>query len=430
MQEVLNGASIAFTLKVIGAGLSFSFNVVLARILGAEGAGIYYLALTITMIATVFGRMGLDNTLLRFIASNAAIGDWVAVKGVYRKGMVFALTASGLSSLIMFSGAPFLALGVFSKPELTDPMRWMSLAIIPITLLMLHAEALKGLKRIRDSQLVQGVWVPALSLLMLYVLCKILGVTGAVLAYVFAAIITVLIGYASWRRATPQLKGITWSFKTHDLMKTSVPLFFVTLMHIVINWTASFALGVYGSNADVGIFNIACRTAMLTSFVLIAVNSIAAPKFAALYGQGDMEALGYTARNSAKLMTLMAGPVLLFFALFPEWVMGLFGSQFKDGSSVLLILSLGQFINVATGSVGYLLMMSGYERLLRNSITCVAIGNIVMNVLLIQWFGIIGAAVATALSLAAMNLIFMVFVWRRLKIWTLPFMPGFSKAGH
>ena len=430
MQEVLNGASIAFVLKVVGAGLSFGFNVLLARILGAEGAGIYYLALTITTIAIVFGRMGLDTALLRYIASNAAVEDWVAVKGAYTKGMILALIVSGFTTTIMIVAAPLLADSIFSKPELTDPIRWMSLAIIPMALVMLYAEALKGLKKIRDSQLVQGVWVPALSLLGLCILSQLWGVTGAVIAYILASVLTAVIGFTLWHRATPQLKGAEWSFETRVLLKSSVPLFFVAFMYIVINWTGSFVLGVYGTNADVGVFNVACRTATLTSFVLIAVNSIAAPKFAALYRQGDMVALGSTARNSSKLMALMAGPVLLLFVLFPEWVMGLFGRQFKDGALVLLILALGQFVNVVTGSVGYLLMMSGHERLLRNSITCVAIGNIVMSMMLIPWLGLLGAAVSTAVSLAAMNLIFMILVWKRLRIWTLPFTFGFKKAGY
>ncbi|MBU0566637.1 hypothetical protein KJ693_07770 [bacterium] len=40
MQEVVHGASIAFVLKVFGAGFSFDFNVLLARMLGVEGNGI------------------------------------------------------------------------------------------------------------------------------------------------------------------------------------------------------------------------------------------------------------------------------------------------------------------------------------------------------------------------------------------------------
>ncbi|NQU08001.1 MAG: hypothetical protein HQ583_05525, partial [Candidatus Abyssubacteria bacterium] len=41
MLEVVNGASVALVLKVLGAGLAFGFNILLARMFGAEGAGIY-----------------------------------------------------------------------------------------------------------------------------------------------------------------------------------------------------------------------------------------------------------------------------------------------------------------------------------------------------------------------------------------------------
>ena len=37
MLEVINGAAVALVLKVLGAGLTFLFNLVLARTFGAEG---------------------------------------------------------------------------------------------------------------------------------------------------------------------------------------------------------------------------------------------------------------------------------------------------------------------------------------------------------------------------------------------------------
>jgi len=109
--------------------------------------------------------------------------------------------------------------------------------------------------------------------------------------------------------------------------------------------------------------------------------------------------------------------------------MGLFGPKFEEGALVLTILAIGQFINVATGSVGYLLMMSGHERLMRNNVACMAIVNIFISLLLIPWLGVIGAAISTAISLAAVNLIAVVIAWRRLNIWTLPFTSGLTKIG-
>ena len=421
MLEVVNGASVAFVLKVLGAGLAFGFNILLARMFGAEGAGIYFLALTITAIATVIGRIGLDNTLVRFVAANASTGDWASVKGVYRKGITLALAASAASAAVMFASAPWLSETVFGKPGLAQPLRLMSLAVVPMAMLILHAQALVGLKRIRDSLLVQAVGVQAMCLVGLCVLGEKWGVNGAVGIYILAAALTALIGHAVWRAAAPQLRYTAGRFETRKLLRSSIPLFWVESLNLVMMWAAIFMLGMWKDTADVGIFAIASRTAALISFVLIAVNSIAAPKFAALYRQGDMDALGSTARNSAKLMTLMAGPALLLFIVAPEWVLAIFGPQFVEGATVLAILAAGRFVAVVIGSVNiYLLIMSGREHLLRNTVAIAGAANILLNIWLIPPFGLIGAAVATAASLSLQSLIACYLVYSRINIKTIP----------
>ena len=85
-REVLEKSFVAFVMKALGAGLGFAFNVLLARMLGADGAGIFFLALTVTTIASVFGRIGLDNTLVRFTAGNAGVGNWSCGQGDLPKG--------------------------------------------------------------------------------------------------------------------------------------------------------------------------------------------------------------------------------------------------------------------------------------------------------------------------------------------------------
>lgn len=86
MEEVISGASVAFVLKVLSAGFAFGFNVALARILGVEDAGVYFMALTVITILGMATRVGMDISLIRFVASSASVNDWVAVKGATSKG--------------------------------------------------------------------------------------------------------------------------------------------------------------------------------------------------------------------------------------------------------------------------------------------------------------------------------------------------------
>lgn len=404
MREVVRGASIAFTLRVVGAALSFTANVVLARLLGAEGAGIYYLAFTVTAISTVVGRLGLDNSLLRFSAATAAQEEWDRLAGLYRKGMGIATIAAGVISVVVALGAPSIAAFVFDEPDLTAPLRVMALSIVPFSLLTLYGELLKGLGRIRDAMLVDAVGIPVVHLPLLFLLAGPYGVVGAATSYAASTAVVLVAGRALWLRAAPQVRRRRGSFDTRLLLRTSLPLFWVASLYLVMGWTDNIMLGIFADSRAVGIYSVAFRTALLTKFLLLAVNSVVAPKFAALHAQGEFEALALLARRSARFIGLLAAPVLLLFVLLPRLVLLLYGGEFLDGDTALRILAAGQFVSAAAGSVGYLLMMSGHERALRDNVFRAAVFNVAANLILIPRLGATGAAAATAASIAFQNI--------------------------
>lgn len=419
--EVARGATAAFLLQILGAGFSFVFNLVLARKLGAGGAGIYFLAITIIIFSSVIGRLGLDNSLLRFVASGAATGNWKQVAGVFRQGVAVAVTTSAAAATVLFFLAPWLSVAIFRQPELASPLRILSLAIIPFSVLNILGQMLKGVKRIQEGIIVQSVALPAAILGLLAIFSfTTLNVSRVTLLYGISALLVMTIGMVFWHYSVPGGVSSRGKFDFRKLMYTSFPLFWVTAMNLVMASTDTFMLGIFKDGAAVGLYNIAARTALLTSYVLIAVNSVVAPKFAALYARGAREELCGVARNASALISLVTLPVLLVFTLLPDVVLSLFGPAFIDAAPALIILALGQFVNVVTGSVGYLLMMCGQERALRNNILFMTALNVILNILLIPPYGVIGAALATASSLALKNVISLALVRHKLGFWCLP----------
>jgi O-antigen/teichoic acid export membrane protein len=91
---------------------------------------------------------------------------------------------------------------------------------------------------------------------------------------------------------------------------------------------------------------------------------------------------------------------------------------------------ISQFINVSTGSVGYLLMMSGNEKLLRNNIFIIAILNIILNIILVPRYGIYGAVIASGVSLTVQNMISLVIVRIKLNFWTISIFESKQKSGN
>lgn len=415
--EVLRGASLAFILRGFGAGLAFLLNTVVARMLGAEGAGLYFLSLSVTMIAAVIARRGLDNTLLRFIAVNASNKEWGQVAGVFALGMRMALISSALLTLLCFILAPWLAEYVFKKPDLGIPLRWMSLGIMSFSLMMLLSECLKGLRQIRNAMLVSGVLYPLIGLVLVWPLVTLLGVNGANAAYVLGTGGAAAVGLMFWRRTMAKNAVPPSHFSREQLLASSQPLFAMSLLNgAVLPWAPLLLLGIWGTTEETGIFGAASRLAMLLAFFLNAVNTVAAPKFATLYQQGEIEMLGLIARKSALLITLAASPLFILFFISGDWVMSIFGPSFSAGGGALGILAFGQAVNSFTGSVGFLLAMTGNERLVRDSALMGAITLVILAIVLIPLYGMIGAAIASAGGLIVDKCLASWFVWSRLKV--------------
>ena len=94
----------------------------------------------------------------------------------------------------------------------------------------------------------------------------------------------------------------------------------------------------------------------------------------------------------------------------------IFGPEFLPAAPALAVLAIGQLVNAGSGSVGSLLTMTGHERDAAVGFGLSAVMNVALNVLLIPLWGPLGAAVATASSLIAWNVILSFAVYRRLRI--------------
>ncbi|MFW6012084.1 MAG: oligosaccharide flippase family protein [bacterium] len=427
-QELFRGASVALILRVAGAALTFLLSLVLARTLGAQGAGIYFLAYGVVTIVSVGARLGLGGSLVRFTSAGATANEWSALNGLARRALTLGSLAAGVATVLLLFGAPWLAEEAFDEPQLTAPLRIMVLAILPFVLLNLLGQLLRGRKRIAQSLAVMAALPPAVTCVGVLVLAPTAGTQGAAAAYVIATVLTLALAGWWWHSASPRRTGPPGTFPLRTLLASSMPLFWHSLLSIVIDRSPGLFLGLFATASEVGILEVANRTALLVSFILLAVNSIAGPKFAELYSSGDIDALVRTARRSALLSAAAALPLVLVFVTVPEAVLSLFGERFTAGASILVILTLGQLFNAGTGSVAVLLVMSGNERAMRNVTLASLLVGVILYLGLIPLWGMHGAAVACALTVAFQNLMAVLAVRRALGIWALPY-PSFPGRG-
>lgn len=402
--EIFRGASVAFALRGVGAGLAFAFNVVVARLLGPEGAGLYFLALSVTMIGSVVARLGLDNSVLRFVSAGVALQDWGRVRGAFRLAMGGALLASGVLALGCILFAAPIATRLFDAPQLAGPLRYAGAAIVSFSMMSLLSESLKGLKNIAASMLVAGALYPLFGLVLIWPAVRLMGPQGASAAYLGATGLAALVGWGLWRR---QLAGheAPARFSLAELWASCRPLWLMSIVtRAILPWAPVFLLGLWADGNEAGIFGAATRVALLVSFFLVSVNTILAPKLSELFVQGDIATLRRLASRMTLGLCLLTSPLFALLIFQGSAVMQLFGPEFAQGGGVLAILAIGQAVTVLSGAAGQILMMTGQERTMGNLSLLACVALLVISWVLIPAYGMLGAAIANAVCMAIVNL--------------------------
>ncbi|WP_240207221.1 flippase [Vibrio sp. CyArs1] len=416
--EIALKAMFALIIKIIGVIGAFFLNIVIARKLGAEQAGYFFLAQAVLLILTVFIRQGLDNTLVRYIAGYQVMNKPDLVAGIYSLSLSRVLPAGVLITVLLWSTSGWVSENIFSKPQLELALKWSSLAVVPIAISQLHGFCFQGQKKIAHAMFFQSAAMSILAILVVWTV-QPSDARSAMQYYLFSSVVVCSLSFYFWNRnRIPKLLSLCGEEK-HKVLNTARPLFAIVVLAQVTQWAGQLMLGAWSSAEDVALFSVAQRTALLTSFILIAVNAIAAPKFAEAFKQDNLVQVRALSKMSSRLMTLCALPIVGIMMLFAPWLMSLFGEDFTQGANILRILALGQFVNVITGSVGYLLQMTGYEKVLRNNVFISSFIMMSGSAVLIPSYGVIGAAWVTAFSVAFQNLLCVFHVKRTLGFNTL-----------
>ncbi len=420
-EELFKKGSIALTYKIIGLIIGYVFTLLVTRVLGAESMGVYALSTTVLAIITTVGNLGLNTALLRFVSQYSTLKRYDLLKEVYIKSIKILIPFSIILSVLLFSMSGFISKYLFKSTDLTIYFKLISLAVLPSIFAMINLESLRGLKRIKEYAFISNISIAGISVCSLLILLFFFRNSSLpIIALIISHTIIAAYSYRIWRKHSKIDEiVVTNEIKIRNIMKVAFPLLFSSSLFLVIDWTDTIMLGMYSTKANIGIYHVCLKLAMLTSITLYAVNSIAAPKFAEYYAQKDLKSLEMIVHQSTKLMFWSSSPIVLIYLIFPTLVLGIFGHDFKKGAVALIFLSIGQFVNVISGSVGYILQMTGKEKIFQYIIFAATILNIVLNMILIPRYGINGAAFASMLSISFWNLTAMFYIRSTFNITTL-----------
>ena len=429
--ELFKGGGISFILRFGGLAVGYLLTLVIANLFGAKGLGDYVLAITVLRLFTLLAKLGLDTTSIRFIASFASQDKWTSIFK-FRKQVVSILSISSVAaSLLMYFLAIPIADLINAKYEY---IQLNAFFVLPMTFFMLHYQSLRGLKRIAEFSFFYRMAQALFSVISIVILYQFFTTSDVpVYAYLISVLIVSLLSFISFRywlnkrsKGKESAEQEIMSYST--LLKISIPLMFAQSVQFIMAWTDKLMLGAIDTPnvvngittniEEIGVYYTAFKLSMFAAVALMAINSIASPKFAEMFAKNDMEGLKKVIHQSTKMIFWSSAPLVIIFFIFPEFFLGLFGEEFKIGVTAFIFLSCGRLFSSFSGSVGNILQMTGNQNIYARILLFGAILNVLLNLILIPRYGINGSAITSMSSLIVWNLSMVLVVKKKFGFYT------------
>ncbi|MCE9830466.1 oligosaccharide flippase family protein [Vibrio diabolicus] len=400
--------------RVLSALFAFLLTLIVSKASDASTSGQFFFLFNLVSLLAIVSQLGFDVSLVRYNAiafnNKETLQQSHNYKTALYRSMAFCLLAIAVL-LVGFNLFP----EQLNQPQ--SPMHAITLGLFCIPFLVLaqtNSRVLQACRKVVSSLFALQLGVSMLMVFFVFGLDYIgqQNINNLMTALLLASMSVAVISSVNWL-GSGQYQ--TSAFVPNKKMIASAKQVWIgSIFTNVLQWGSLVIAGFFISTAELGLLAAAQRTSLLIGFVLITINFVVAPMFASLYKERQMIKLQSLSRLACRANVGLAIVPVIICTLFPEFVMRFFGEEFLAAAPLLVVLSLGQLVNVATGSVGFLLLMSGHERTMKYITISSGTISICLLIALCQTFGVIGAAWAMAIGMAIQNLAALYFVKRYL----------------
>ena len=420
MGTISRQSGVFFAGTIFTLAASYLFKIYVARTLGAELLGVYALGMTVVGLLGVLATLGLPGAAARFVAVYTGTGQVDQLRGFLLRCLLLILGLSAFLGILAVLGANWISIRLYHTPGLVRYMPVFGFLLVVSVFSTFYGQVLAGFKDVTKRTVITNfVGTPLMIALTVAFLMRGAGLWGYLGAQAVAATVTVvLLSRAAWQLMPPTARSIFRGMPSleSEVIHFSAAVFGVSVLEFLLSQTDKILLGMFLDASQVGIYATVVALVAFVPIILSTVNQIFAPVIADLHARGERALIGRLYQTLTKWILGLTIPLALVMMLFAPSFMRLFGRDFVVGAPVLVIGTLGQLVNCGVGSVGFLLLMSGNQRRLIKVQVAMAGVTILLNFLLIPWFGIMGAALVGAMVNVLSNFWFLVEVRRALGI--------------
>lgn len=413
---ILKHGMISLIGRIISMPLAVLFNIFIARSLSPSDYGVIGLMIQIITFTQTISMFGYREILIKYIPQHYQNKNYHKLGGLIWTSLSISLFSTVLFITILNLFSQEIS-NLYEEPNLRIIIPYFSVNLL-LTILCFNSNSLLiSVKKVWQANVSERTIMNlsnCLMLLILYLfeisldlinisLILIIGkFTSLVLSLVYSKDLFKMINFSS--------------IYIRDNLKLSLNLLFSEITLKIVATLSPLIIGLYLNSEEIAFYYTAFLLANLASFLISMSNNLISNSVSNLFHENKLSKIIALNKKSSVLLGAVGVVLMIFYLIFGKFVLGFWGPQYIENSYiVLLILTFGELVNCFGGCSGLIISTCGLEKKGLHIALVSSVINIFLQFTLIQRFGIIGAAIATAFSVIIFNVLKLLIIYSSLK---------------
>jgi len=381
----------------IVGGVGLLLNIVIARSYGATHLGIFNQVYAIYILLSQLAVSGVHLSILKVTAQFSK--EQNTIRDSFSAALSLTIITTGSITLLAYIGRGIFSYAL-SSPEVSNGLVLALPGLFLFSLNKTFLALLNGLRQMKAFSIFQGL---RFLLMLIFIMGLVaLRVDGSYIPIIFTftealLLIMQLPFMLRWIRPDLSSHGLIW-MKTH--WSFGLKAMVGNLLLDANSRADVLLLGLFASDKIVGVYSFAAMLAEGFSQLPVVIRTNINPILTQTYYDNGTSALQSTMQHVKKLSYLFLIPIGLM-AILGYPLLNLFGfdPEFNQSWTVFAILMMG--ILLSAGYLPFQMIFNqvgqpGHQTLF---LVMFFLTNVILNLLLIPFFGMYGSAAATALAL-------------------------------
>ncbi|MCM4155370.1 hypothetical protein DHD80_05060 [Gramella sp. AN32] len=334
--------------NVLAKGMALVGAMVVARFLGKEVYGEYGTIRSTLMNIAIFSTFGLGYTATKYIAQcKKDRPEFLKTIAFYT--MKISLVVSGTMAIALFFLAEYVAVILLEASHLTTPLRFVAVWVIFNSLTTAQIGILAGFSAFKPMARISmyiGFFAFSSSVLLTY----FWNLNGALLALLFTQILNWYLNYREVQKHIPK-DGTISKDKSFlkELLNFSFPVALQEALYSLTSWLMILILIKLSNYGEVGLYSAAMQWGAILLFIPGILRNVILTHLSGISNDSKKH-------DRVLKQTLLINfsatfiPFIIIYIL-KDWIVGFYGTSFKNGLEDILSISLFTVIFVSLSNV-------------------------------------------------------------------------------